>query len=91
MKSSFLERISLLKVLQELLRPWYKSASSHKPNRPLKRLKKNVKTFQSYNGTLSALPYCSLLSFMLQTDKSPKLLVKQRGHFLHFIYMGCLS
>lgn len=34
MKSSFLERISLLKVLQELLRPWYKSASSHKPNRP---------------------------------------------------------
>lgn len=40
MKSSFLERISLLKVLQELLRPWYKSASNHKPNRPLKRLKK---------------------------------------------------
>lgn len=34
MKSSFLERMSLLKVLQELLRPWYKSASSHKPNRP---------------------------------------------------------
>lgn len=34
MKSSFLERISLLKVLQELLRPWYKSASNHKPNRP---------------------------------------------------------
>lgn len=34
MKSSFFERISLLKVLQELLRPWYKSASSHRPNRP---------------------------------------------------------
>lgn len=91
MKSSFLERISLLKVLQELLRPWYKSASSHKPNRPLKRLKKKRENISILYGAFSALPYCSLLSFMLQTDKSPKLLVKQRGHFLHFIYMGCLS
>lgn len=50
MKSSFLERISLLKVLQELLRPWYKSASSHKPNLPLKKLKikKKVETFQPH-------------------------------------------
>lgn len=48
MKSSFLERISLLKVLQELLRPWYKSASSHRPNRPLKIRAKGVeKSFAS--------------------------------------------
>lgn len=38
--------MSLLKVLQELLRPWYKSASNHKPNRPLKR--KYTKKFRLY-------------------------------------------
>lgn len=38
--------MSLLKVLQELLRPWYKSASNHKPNRPLKR--KYMTNFRLY-------------------------------------------
>lgn len=46
MKSSFLDKMSLLKVLQELLRPWYKSASNHNPNRPLK--KKYTKKFRLY-------------------------------------------
>lgn len=85
MKSSFLERMSLLKVLQELLRPWYKSASSHKPNRPLKRLKKKGgggQLISILGGTLLVLPCPVLLSFMLQRDKNPKLLVKQRVHFL---------
>lgn len=46
MKSSFLDKMSLLKVLQELLRPWYKSASNHKPKRPLER--KHTSGFRSY-------------------------------------------
>lgn len=45
MKSSFLDKMSLLKVLQELLRPWYRSASNHKPNRPLKKYTPNVRLY----------------------------------------------
>lgn len=34
-KSSFFDSVSLLKVLQKWLRPWYRSSSNHKPNCPL--------------------------------------------------------
>lgn len=61
MKSLCVEREGLLKVGQEKLEPWYRSASSHRPNPPL----------QTKKHTL----YCQILQIMIKKLSSIRLKV----------------